>query len=78
MALVANYVGNSLGRLVVDRTGLNQTYDFTLDWAPEEAADSTAPSLVTALREQLGLRLETIKAPVEVLVVDSIERPSAN
>jgi len=45
---------------------LSDAYDFMLEWAPDEAKDSTAPSLVTALREQLGLRLESQKSAVEV------------
>jgi uncharacterized protein (TIGR03435 family) len=64
-----------LGRPVLDRTGISGVYDFTLDWIPDESA----PSLFTALQEQLGLRLEAQKGSVEVLVVDSMERkPSAN
>ena len=78
MGGLANYVGNRLGRIVVDKTGLSETYDFTLEWSPDEAADSSAPSLVTALREQLGLRLEAQKSPVEVLVIDNIQKPSEN
>jgi uncharacterized protein (TIGR03435 family) len=78
MSLLAGYVGNRLGHIVVDKTGLPGSYDFTLEWAPDQAADSPLPSLVTALREQLGLRLETQKSPVEVLVIDSIDKPSEN
>jgi uncharacterized protein (TIGR03435 family) len=78
MPLLANYIGNRLQTIVVDKTGLTGSYDFTLDWAPNEAQDSSAPSLVTALHDQLGLRLESGKNPLEVLVIDKIERPSAN
>jgi uncharacterized protein (TIGR03435 family) len=78
MDLLAKYVGNRVGRIVIDKTGLTGVYDFTLTWAPDSAADSTAPSLPTALQEQLGLRLESQRAPVEVLVIDSISRPSEN
>ena len=67
-----------IGRLVVDKTGLATPYDFTLDWFVSTATDATGPSLFTALQEQLGLRLEPAKGPVEVLVIDHIERPSAN
>jgi uncharacterized protein (TIGR03435 family) len=71
-----------LGRQVVDRTGLTGRYSFTLKFAPAQAAMDTqtdaGPSLFTAVEEQLGLRLETTKAPVPVLVVDHIERPSEN
>lgn len=77
MAALANYVGNRLGRIVLDRTGLSESYDFVLEWAPD-GSDSSAPSLVTALREQLGLRLESQKGPVQVLVIDSLEKPSEN
>jgi uncharacterized protein (TIGR03435 family) len=64
-----------LGRPVIDRTGISGIYDFTLDWA----SDDSAPSVFTALQEQLGLKLEAQKGSVEVLVVDSMERkPSAN
>ncbi len=82
MQSLAGYVGNRLGKIVIDKTGLDGRYDFTLEWSPDTdsaaTADSAAPSLVTALREQLGFRLETQKAPVEVLVIDHIERPTAN
>lgn len=64
-----------LGRPVLDRTGIAGLYDFSLDWTP----DDSTPSVFTALQEQLGLRLEAQKGPVEVLVVDSMERkPTAN
>jgi uncharacterized protein (TIGR03435 family) len=78
MELLAGYVGNRLGRIVVDKTALTDAYDFTLEWAPDDAPDSSAPSLIAALRDQLELRLESQKSPVEVLVIDSIERPSEN
>jgi uncharacterized protein (TIGR03435 family) len=47
-------------------------------WAPLEQPDSTAPSIFTALQEQLGLKLESAKGPVEVLVIDSVQKPSEN
>jgi len=78
MELFAAYLGNRLDRIVVDQTGLAARYDFTLEWAPDETADSSAPGLIAALRDQVGLRIEPRKAPVEVLVVDSISKPSAN
>jgi uncharacterized protein (TIGR03435 family) len=78
MAALARYVGNRVGRIVVDKTGLSDSYDFTLEWAADDAPDSPAPPLVTALREQLGLKLESQKSPVEVLVIDSLQKPSAN
>jgi len=69
-------------RPVVDQTGINGQYDFNLSYTYDEArapTDGTAPpSLFTAIQEQMGLKLEPVKAPVEVLVVDAVERPSAN
>jgi uncharacterized protein (TIGR03435 family) len=65
------------GRPVIDKTGLAGVFDLKLNFAPEDAT-SEFPSLFTALQEQLGLRLESIKAPLEMLVIDRVERPSAN
>ncbi len=71
-----------LGRPVVDRTGLEGVFDFTLDWTPEgvkEEKPDAPPAIFVALQEQLGLRLDSQKAPVEILVVDKIEKsPTAN
>ncbi len=72
------------GRILLDRTGLSGKYSFTLQWAPQSlsgagaATEASGPSLFTALEEQLGLRRESTKAPVEVLVIDRVERPSPN
>jgi uncharacterized protein (TIGR03435 family) len=75
------------GRHVIDKTGLTGKYDFTLKWQegdgpasdePANGADAAGPSLFTALQEQLGLKLEAQKAPVEVLVVDHAEKPTAD
>ena len=66
---------------VVDRTGLNDRYDFVLKWTPDEApaADPNAPpDLFTAIQEQLGLKLVSTKAPVKVFVIDHIQKPSGN
>jgi uncharacterized protein (TIGR03435 family) len=69
-----------VGRTVVDKTGLTGKYDFTLQYTPQQSAtsDSTAPSIFTAIQEQLGLKLEPQKAPMEVIVIDHIEQPSEN
>jgi uncharacterized protein (TIGR03435 family) len=80
-----------LDRPVVDKTGIAGAFDFSLKWTPDEsqfsrlgllyrppADNATAPPLFEALQEQLGLKLEPVKAPAEVLVVDHIERPSEN
>ena len=69
------------GRTVVDQTGLTGKYDFTLTWSDqpvgaEDGAD--VPSLFTAVQEQLGLKMVAMKVPVEVVVIDHIERPSEN
>jgi len=74
------------GRLVVDQTGIKGAFDLTLKWTTELLAASAAgkevgadaPSFFTAMREQLGLVLVPSKAPVEVIVIDRIEQPSAN
>jgi uncharacterized protein (TIGR03435 family) len=66
------------GRPVVDKTGLTGNYDFELQWSAGDPppADSAAPSIFTAVQEQLGLKLESTKGPVDVLVIDRAERPT--
>jgi uncharacterized protein (TIGR03435 family) len=82
-------LGTMLGRTVTDKTGLTGRYDIDLTFAPEHqipagtavadpAADLDGPSIYTALREQLALKLETQRDEEEVLVVDHVERPSEN
>jgi uncharacterized protein (TIGR03435 family) len=74
-------LNSEVGRPVMDKTGLAGKYDFTLDYVPAAKAatdDSGGPSIFTALQEQLGLRLEPAKAPMDVLVIDAVERPAAN
>jgi uncharacterized protein (TIGR03435 family) len=65
---------------VLNRTGLTGIFDIKLDFAPLQgpADDAPAASLFTAIQEQLGLKLEATKGPVEVLVIDSAEKPDAN
>ena len=65
-------------RPVVDMSNLKGVYDMTLDWSPEAAPNPEKPSLFTAVTEQLGLKLEAQKAPVEILVIDHAEEPSGN
>jgi uncharacterized protein (TIGR03435 family) len=64
-------------RSVLNRTGLSGSYDLTLTWTPDQArtADDDGPSLFAALEEQLGLKLEAGKGPVELLIVDSAVKP---
>jgi uncharacterized protein (TIGR03435 family) len=87
-------LSSMLGRTVVNKTGLTGFFDVQLHWAPDAGetgpfgpapgvqppppADPAGPSIFTALQEQLGLRLESSKGPVEVVVIDSIEKPSEN
>ncbi len=69
------------GRIVVDKTGLDGYYDFELKFGPEPTVPSPAadgPSIFTALREQLGLRLDPRKVPLDVLYVERAERPAEN
>ena len=84
---VARNLSNFAGRMVVDRTGLTGTFDLSVTWTPDQmpagglppgapAIDPNGPSLFTALQEQLGLKLEATKGPVEVLVIDRVERPT--
>jgi uncharacterized protein (TIGR03435 family) len=78
----------AFGRPIIDKTGLTGTFDFTLEWARERriapgfdsalASDPTGPTALEALRDQLGLRLESSKASVPILVSDRVERPSEN
>jgi uncharacterized protein (TIGR03435 family) len=70
--------GNGVDRPVLDRTGLSGTYDYKLTWAADPPPDSDAPSIFTALQEQLGLKLEPTKAPIDTLVIDHAEKPSEN
>jgi uncharacterized protein (TIGR03435 family) len=69
-----------LGRPVVDKTGLAGNYDIDLKWTPDDqqGKPDAGPTLVTAIEEQLGLKLQAAKAPVNTLVVDHVEKPSEN
>ena len=91
---LSQWESNELGRLVINKTGLKGRYDFTLKWSPRVdggramnfASDSrmpaptklSGPSIFTAIKEQLGLRLKPAKGPVQVLVVDHISPPTPN
>lgn len=78
MAGFSSFLAGHLDRPVIDRTGIQGRYDVKLEWSAPEVADATLPSLFTALQEQLGLRLEAGKGPVEILVVDSVDPPTSN
>ena len=90
---VASSLAMFAGRIVVDKTGLIGAYDFTLTWTPDQMAnrppgappgpdaapvDPNGPSLFTAVQEQLGLKLESQRGPVAVLVIDRAEHPTEN
>jgi len=80
---LATQLAGQVGHLVEDKTGLKGKYDITLQWAPDEGGGVTpsvdsGPSVFTAIQEQLGLKLESKKSPVDTIVIDHIERPSEN
>jgi uncharacterized protein (TIGR03435 family) len=87
----ANVLSGNVGRPVIDKTGLAGNFDIELNFDPASAAkappgaplgpapvDDTKPSIFTALQEQLGLKLEPTRGPIDVLVVDQAERPTPN
>jgi uncharacterized protein (TIGR03435 family) len=101
MAQITQFLTQSVGRPVIDKTGLAGYYDYTLKWTPQPGsgmpspfglpsrglpggtpdalqspADPNAPNLFTAVQEQLGLRLEAGRGPVEVIVIDRLEKPT--
>ena len=78
MAGFAGFLAAGMDRPVIDHTAIKGEFDLKLEWSPDQATDSTGPSVFTALQEQLGLRLESNKGPVEILVVDSIDKPTEN
>jgi uncharacterized protein (TIGR03435 family) len=75
MDVLTRFLSNQVARPVVDRTGLTGKYNFRLVYSPE-MGDATGPSIFTAVQEQLGLKLESDRGPVEVVVIDSAARPS--
>jgi uncharacterized protein (TIGR03435 family) len=89
---LAGILAAQINTLVIDKVGLSGKFDFSLRWtpAPNEGncasagasdvspADPAGPSLFSAIQDQLGLKLESSKGPVDVLVIDKIEKPSQN
>jgi bla regulator protein blaR1 len=86
-----SWISGNTARTVVDKTGYTGKFDAAVEWAPDgpprngpgddsskPAPDVAGPSIFTALQEQLGLKLESTKGPVEVLVIDHVEKPTAN
>jgi uncharacterized protein (TIGR03435 family) len=89
MPQVAGYLRSmgSLDRPVLDRTQLSGNFDFTLEWTPQGTIslnganvqlDENGPSFLEALKEQLGLKLNATTGPIDFLVIDHVEEPSAN
>jgi uncharacterized protein (TIGR03435 family) len=87
MAQLAYKFSRLLGRPVVNNTGLEGNFDFKLEWTPDPAPSAPdgqpvetpiGPSLYSAPQQQLGLRLEATKGPIDTLVIDHVERPSEN
>jgi bla regulator protein blaR1 len=98
MKFLVQLLAQSVGRPVVDQTGLTGKYDFKLEWTPDQnqpnafggpgpgpdgrtmppPADPNGPSIFTAVEEQLGLKLDSQKGPVEMLTIDAVEKPSEN
>ncbi|MBZ5632249.1 MAG: TIGR03435 family protein [Acidobacteriia bacterium] len=90
MSILVTQLSQQLGRSVIDKTGLAGQYDFELKWTPDlgqsqggpadagPQPDPPGPSIFTAIQEQLGLRLESTKGPVDVLVIDYAEKPTEN
>jgi uncharacterized protein (TIGR03435 family) len=94
MAMIVHMISLHLGSTVVDKTGLTGIYDYSLSFTPDEsmkagnlppgsnagapASEPEGPSIFTAVQEQLGLKLEAEKQPMDVIVIDHIEQPSAN
>jgi uncharacterized protein (TIGR03435 family) len=92
---LARMLSAQLHRTVIDKTGLTGSFDYKLDWSPDDAppamakagdaapvetasSENSGPSLFTALEEQLGLKLESSRGPVDVVVIDQLEQPTAN
>jgi uncharacterized protein (TIGR03435 family) len=79
MPVLAALLARPLRCPVVDNTKLKGNYDIKLDYAPDEVTDSPLPSIFTAVQEDLGLKLERQKVPVEMLVIDHVEKtPTEN
>ncbi|HWC95616.1 MAG TPA: TIGR03435 family protein [Candidatus Sulfopaludibacter sp.] len=80
LADLTDIFARQLGRVIVNKTGLDGDFDFTLDLTPDDNRPNPLdPSLIiTAMREQLGLTLKTETAPVDYFIVDSAEKPTAN
>ena len=77
LALIAKNLAQQMGRPVIDRTGIEGEFDFKVDYAIDDNPESGVP-LLAAIQTQLGLKLESTKGPVEMLVIEHVEKPSGN
>jgi uncharacterized protein (TIGR03435 family) len=91
LSQLASSLSQTVQRVVIDKTGLSGNFDFDLKWTPDQlpqgppppgvtppSIDPNGPSIFTAVQEQLGLKLDSQRGPVEVLVIDHVERPTAD
>jgi uncharacterized protein (TIGR03435 family) len=78
IASLAASLSNHVGRMIIDKTGLTGNYEINLTFSWNDEPGDATPSIFTALQDQLGLKLEPAKAPVDSVVIDHIERPSEN
>jgi uncharacterized protein (TIGR03435 family) len=79
LARLASSLGGVVGRVVLDQSGLAGKFDLELKWSAGDAsATSNDPEIFSAVREQLGLQLKPATGPVEMLVIDRVERPTAD
>jgi uncharacterized protein (TIGR03435 family) len=85
MRFLVNQLSQQLGRMVIDRTGLTQKYEFELNWMPDFDAPGgdventpAGNSIFAAVQDDLGLKLQTTKAPTDVIVIDQVEKPTPN
>jgi len=89
MSYFSWFLSQVLNKPVIDQTGLTKFYDFKLEWTPElrdgfvprdgaGPPPTNGPDIFTAVREQLGLKLDSHKGPVEVMIIDHVEKPSEN
>jgi uncharacterized protein (TIGR03435 family) len=79
MSDFAGALSNQLRQPVIDATGLNGKYDIAMTWVPGDSPDNPGPTIYTALQEQLGLKLESKKGSVDIVVIDHIEKaPTEN
>jgi len=78
-----------MDRPVINQTTIEGRFDFTLDWMPDETQFATfgnaqsipetgKPNIYEAFREQLGLKLESTRAPADIIIIDKVEKPSEN